>query len=237
MQHVARFSALATLFLLAPLWAGSANAQSAAAASGAERELVLVNHTELPIIEVYVTPTNEKSWGDNRLSAMPIAPGQSSRIRIGRSAVCGFDVRVVYQNGRMEDRHEVDACQVRKAVFEASEIARPATASEQRPVIITNHASLPIQELYVSPSTSGEWGEDLLGHQMIDPGAQASVAHDSVCIADLRVVFTNLAGEDRRQIDICVHSEIVIEPGWTTSAELDTPSYPPKQSLSQAHHT
>jgi len=222
------------LLLLAPSWAGSAAAQRSA---GSEPELVVVNHTAQPIVEVYVTASEEKSWGDNRLDRAPLAPGQSRRIRLDSARPCSFDVRVVYQDGRTEDRRGLDACHARQAVFEASVVARLPTASEQRPVIITNHASLPIQELYVSPSTSGDWGDDLLVHQVIDPGATASVSHDSVCIADLRVVFSNLSGEDRRRIDICEHSEIVIQPGWTTSSEFDSPSSEPKQADSQQHHT
>jgi hypothetical protein len=237
MHTTARLTAIAALLLLAPVWAGSAAAQHSAGASGADRELVVVNHTVQPIVEVYVTASEEKSWGDNVLGAAPVAPGRVARIRLGSAQPCRFDVRVVYQDGRMEDRRGVDACHVRQAVFEASAAARPPTASEKRPVIITNHASLPIQELYVSPSTSGDWGDDLLGHQVIDPGAQASVTHDSVCIADLRVVFSNLAGEDRRHVDICEHSEIVIQPGWTTSTEFDMPSPQPKQAESLDHHT
>jgi hypothetical protein len=237
MHTTARLSAIATLLLLAPAWAGSASAQRSTGPSGANHELVVVNHTAQPIVEVYVTASEEKSWGDNRLGHTRVAPGQSTRIRLGAAQPCSFDVRVVYQDGRTEDRRDLDACHMRQAVFEASVAARLPTAAEKQPVIITNHASLPIQELYVSPSTSGDWGDDLLGHQVIDPGAQASVSHDSVCVADLRVVFSNLAGEDRRRIDICEHSEIVIQPGWTTSSEFDLPSPQPKQAESLEHHT
>jgi hypothetical protein len=234
MRHAARLSALASVLLLAPILTGTARAQLAADQAGAERALLVVNRTAQPIIEVYVTNSDDQSWGDNRLPGRSIGPGQSSRIRLGRDPTCSFDLRVVYQDGRMEDRRRIDACAVRQAVFEGSVVARVPTAAERHPITIANHARLPIQELYVSPSTSGDWGEELLGGQLIAPGADASVAHDGVCVADLRVVFSNLAGEERRRVDICQHAQIEIAPGWTTSSDLDTkdpaPSAPP-------HHT
>lgn len=82
---------------------------------------------------------------------------------------------------------------------------------------MVNRAPRPIQQVLISPSAAGEWGEDWLAHRTLSVGDSATLPYRGDCIADLRVVFDNRSAEERRDLDLCRAARVVIAPGWTTA--------------------
>jgi len=84
--------------------------------SGQNPSFNLVNHGRAPIREVYVSSARETTWGQQRLP-QPIAPGQHLPVQL-LADDCVNDVRVVWADGRTEDRRQVDTCRLINMVFQ-----------------------------------------------------------------------------------------------------------------------
>ncbi|MGG5819596.1 hypothetical protein [Falsiroseomonas sp. HW251] len=69
------------------------------------------NRTGNTINEIYVSSANDNSWGQDRLGANVLAPGQSFTIRLPQ-AQCLNDIRIVFANGQAHERRRVDTCQI-----------------------------------------------------------------------------------------------------------------------------
>ena len=99
--------------------------------------------------------------------------------------------------------------------------AAPADASRaEHRVVLSNRSRRTIEQVLISPSSESSWGSDLLGTEVIDTGAQATVTYVGACRADVQVVFEGGASEARRRVDVCQNSTLVIEPGWTLNPGL-----------------
>jgi hypothetical protein len=69
------------------------------------------NRTNVVINEIYVSSANDNSWGQDRLGANVLSPGQTLTIRLPQ-AQCLNDIRIVFANGQTHERRRVDTCQI-----------------------------------------------------------------------------------------------------------------------------
>jgi hypothetical protein len=205
--------AVACLFAALCL-AGSSRAMSADPQQG-DREVTISNQATQAINEIYVSPSRADHWGEDRLGEETLAPGHTLKLKLGPSRDCSFDIQVVYEDASREEAKSVNVCQGRQLAFDGS--TATATAPATHEVVIANEADRPIQQVLISPSASGEWGEDRLGNTSISVGDQMTLRYRGDCVADVRVVFDNRAAEERRGIDLCASHRIAIQPGWTTA--------------------
>lgn len=89
--------------------------------------------------------------------------------------------------------------------------AAPALA-ENLVFDLTNASSANLQELYVSSADSDDWGDDILGQDILAAGEAASVTiadGDTVCTYDLQFVMDNgvtLEGS----ADLCATNQFTI---------------------------
>lgn len=196
----------------------------------AERELAILNRASQAINEVYVTASSTDHWGEDRLGDQTLAPGQTLRLRLGRSRDCAFDVQVVYEDASREEAHGVNLCKQRQVAFDGSGAKAPA-AAPVRDVTLVNRSARPIQQVLISPADAGDWGEDRLGNGSISVGDAATLHYRGDCVADLRVVFDNRGAEERRGIDICATPRIVVQPGWTTADTVPTEARPGTETV------
>lgn len=70
---------------------------------------------------------------------------------------------------------------------------------------LSNQTSLTLMEFYAGPATSGEWGEDILGAEVVAPGESGTVTiadGSGECLYDFRSVFED-GTELVEQHDIC----------------------------------
>jgi hypothetical protein len=207
-MHRAMLLAGLTL-IAAPALAQQARTPPVAAA---DRDLVVINHGTRPITAIRASSTSSEGWGANRLQAPPIPPGRSTRIRLGRSPDCSWDIQATYADGHTEETRGHDLCHTRDVAFE--------DAAQTHEAVIINHAPKAIDGIFISPSDADGWGEDRLTNN-IPPGGRAVVPWHGACPADLRVVFGGIGAEERHGLDLCTLAIVTIAPGWTTA---DTPT-------------
>jgi hypothetical protein len=224
---------LIVMIMLAGVLAASPlRAEPSRSGANAERELVLVNRSPQDINELYVSASSAEQWGDDRLADSTLASGKSFHLHLGRGHDCVFDVQVVYEDASREEVHGLDVCHTRQLAFDGSGAVRVRNDDDTpHQVAVLNLAGRPIQQVMISPSEAGDWGDDLLAHSSISVGDRASVTYRGQCVADLRVVFDNRSAEERLGVDVCANAAIVIQPGWTTADTLPTPPAAPAEKL------
>jgi hypothetical protein len=183
--------------LLALLAAGPAMAQ------GGDPSFNLVNRSGQDITEIYVSPVTETYWGRDLLRADRLPDGRSFPVRIAPGAGCQQDVRVVYADGRPEERRNLDTCGMVDVVFGAAQDQPRAETGANPSFNLVNHGAQPIREVYVSSARETHWGQQRLPRTM-QPGQYLSVrlaVND--CVNDVRIVWADGRSEERRQVNTC----------------------------------
>ena len=91
--------------------------------------------------------------------------------------------------------------------------ARPAPVLAQDPSFtVVNRSGRTVRELYASPATRRDWGPDRLGDDVLRPGRTFAVRMPpgSGCRTDLRAVFEGGGDEERRNLDTCATTDVVL---------------------------
>jgi hypothetical protein len=89
------------------------NGRSGGGAEQGDPSFVIVNQAASPINELYASPTSEDSWGQDRLGQNIVRARGRQNIRLPRGG-CQYDLRVVWQDGRSEERRDVNLCDMRE---------------------------------------------------------------------------------------------------------------------------
>lgn len=191
------------LFLLLP-WL----ALAAPARAQGDPSFHLVNRSGQVINEIYVSPVRETNWGRDLLGTDVLPNGRAFPVRIAPAAGCRQDVRVVYADGRPEERRNQDTCAITEMVFGTAAPPQAGTAppgAAGNPSFnLVNRGGGPIREIYVSSAREAHWGEDRLGADILPPGRHLEVRLPlNDCVNDVRVVWMDGRREDRRAIDTC----------------------------------
>jgi hypothetical protein len=79
--------------------------------AGQNASFNLVNHGRQPIREIYVSSARDTHWGDDRLGRQNLTPGRYLAVQLPAND-CVNDVRVVWADGRAEDRRGIDTCRL-----------------------------------------------------------------------------------------------------------------------------
>lgn len=72
---------------------------------------LLVNRGRTAMNELYLSPSGNDSWGEDRLGDGFLAPGSTRTIRLP-AGDCLYDYRVVFANGNANEKRRVDLCQI-----------------------------------------------------------------------------------------------------------------------------
>ena len=90
----------------------------------------------------------------------------------------------------------------------------PALAGEQDFSLI-NATGYDISELYVAPSDSADWQEDVLGQDVLVDGQQANISFSrdtDTCAWDLKVVYADDdSSAEWRGVDLCALAVVTIK--------------------------
>jgi hypothetical protein len=63
-------------------------------------QFTLINNSSLKLVEMYVSPHEQDSWGENILAVPSVDPGTQGDISItDGETVCDYDLRFVMENG------------------------------------------------------------------------------------------------------------------------------------------
>lgn len=187
-----------------------------AKAQGGDPSFNLVNRTGQVINEIYVSPTREQFWGRDLLGNETLANGRAFPVRIAPAAGCRHDVRVVFADGRNDERRNQDTCAIAEMVFGTAAPTPPAAASGStggNPSFnLVNHGRAPIREVYVSSARDTHWGEDRLGQDILPPGRHLEVRlPQGDCVNDVRVIWMDGRNEERRATDTCRLTNLVFQ--------------------------
>jgi hypothetical protein len=215
-------------------WSAAALGQPAT-----EHDVSIANHGRRPINELYVSPTATDTWGEDRLGTQTLEPGHSQKLTL-HTRDCEFDVQAIYQDASREELHGINLCHTRGLSFDgATAIAPPAAVAATHDVTLANRAPRPIQQVLISPSDAGDWGDDRLGNRSISVGDTATVQYRGDCVGDIRVVFDNRSAEERRGVNLCAARRIAVQPGWVTADSIPTEAPPAAETvlLSVVNHT
>ena len=90
---------------------GGAAARGAAAPviGSADPSFRLNNAGGRVVREVYVSSAEDGSWGEDRLGANVLPPGQRMLVRLP-AGQCVNDIRIVFMDGDAQERRRVDTC-------------------------------------------------------------------------------------------------------------------------------
>ena len=158
-----------------------------------------------------------EQWGPDRIGAGPVEAGETVQLRL-RARACQADLRAVYEDDTVEEKRGVEICTgTRRTLFDGSGIPR---APERALMLVNRHAAA-VEEVYASSVDETDWGDDRLAGTALERGARQEVTLRGPCQIDLRIVFGNGGAEERRNIDICATTMVVLRPGWVLAERLD----------------
>lgn len=166
----------------------------------------LLNRSEETIREIYVSAVTERNWGRDLLGQDVLPSGRTHAVRIAPGAGCRHDIRVVYADGRPEERRDVNTCTITEMIFGAASVPQAPNPSFN----LVNHGRLPVREVYVSSVRDNDWGGQRL-RQPMQPGEHLQVRLASGdCVNDLLVIWTDGRRDERRRVDTCQVVNLVV---------------------------
>lgn len=71
----------------------------------------ILNEGPVEVMELYLSPTNNTHWGDDRLGQHTLPRRYRYETRLDQSEGCRFDIRVVFRSGAAEERRDQDLCE------------------------------------------------------------------------------------------------------------------------------
>jgi hypothetical protein len=77
----------------------------------------IVNNSRRTMRELYASPSSQNTWGPDRFGTGVLGGGDRFAVRLPEGE-CIYDVRVVWADGRPEDRRRINLCDVVELVFE-----------------------------------------------------------------------------------------------------------------------
>lgn len=204
---------LVALALLLP-----AAAPSLAQKRGGEavQRVQLVNRTLATVREVYLSPARDAGWGEDRLGASVLEPGEEAEIALAGG--CEADLRIVYPGGAAEERRGLDLCAHPRIVLRPGwvlaetldeEGAAPAMPAAGGVLRLRNRGPLPIVEVYAAPAGAPR-GEDRLGADILPIGGEMEIEPEDAneCEVELTVVFRDGREVTRQGVDLCGDEEL-----------------------------
>ena len=89
-------------------------------------------------------------------------------------------------------------------------LASAAAFAGAQDFVLVNKTGVEINAVYVSPSKSNDWEEDILGDDVLENGQNVRINIDDgsgACIYDFKAEFTNGQELTRSRINVCEVSE------------------------------
>src|SRR5262245_41523809 len=89
----------------------------------------------------------------------------------------------------------------------------PAIAQSKLDFTLVNKTGLTVNELYVSPTHSNDWEEDVLGRDVLKHGESVDITFSRAaksCMWDLKIVDEDKDSVEWENLDLCKASEITL---------------------------
>lgn len=88
---------------------------------------------------------------------------------------------------------------------------------------LVNATGYPIKRVFVAPSSSDDWEEDVLGRDIMDDGQSVELTFDrkeSTCRWDMKVVYTDGDVSTWSGLNLCSISKVTLK--WNKSSGVTT---------------
>jgi hypothetical protein len=98
-------------------------------------------------------------------------------------------------------------------------------AQAKQDFTIVNKTGVVIDQVYVTPHSANEWGEDILGRDALDKGEECNIQFhpkENECIWDLKIIDQAGGDIEWESIDLCKATKItLIYEGNKATAEIE----------------
>ena len=222
MSQLVRLSAplaLATACLLA-FQVSDAEAQRRRPRAGDTASVTVVNRGGITLTYLFVTPSGEVSWGDDKLGSDVVEQEASHTFRVSRDQ-CRHDVRAVYNNGREETRFGLDLCARPEFTLNGRTQTSAGDLRRQGPValyLVRNRTGNTMQTMkLVSPD--GDESDDVLGSSVVENAGTFTgrFQRSAGCTYDVVATFDGAAERTAARQNLCAAREVVFGPEDTGS--------------------
>ncbi len=99
------------------------------------------------------------------------------------------------------------------AGFAAMCLSSAAEAQGRQDFAMVNRSGYQINEIYVGPSSSPNWGRDLLGQNVLANGRSFNVTfsgNSGECLWDIKIVYEDRDESEMRQVNLCRVSRVTM---------------------------
>jgi hypothetical protein len=157
--------------------------------TGGSATLTVINNTDTAVWYVYISPSTSSEWGDDLLGSSTIQPGDSYTFNVTEGT---YDLKAEDEN------HNVMATRFEEYISGDLEWTLSTEGGGSASLTLVNNSSDTVCYVYISPSTSSDWGADWLG------------ASETLSTGDSRT-FSLEAGTYDLKAEDCSHNEIASE--------------------------
>lgn len=163
--------------------------------------VALINATGYTFNYVYSATAGTGAWSADLLGEIVLNDGEM--VYLDSPDGCVIDVMAVDEGEDVYFKWGVDICENDTVTFELSDLY---TGEEPVYASIHNDTGYDVHFIFVAPSESAEWGEDLLGDMILSNGDEfvISVSAD-VCFYDIRLVDLESDSYTRGDVNLCMY--------------------------------
>jgi hypothetical protein len=108
---------------------------SSAQAQVVDTNFVLVNRSKEPMFKLFLSPLKSTGWGKDIFGEEVLMPGYEQPFNAGTTRGCVYDIRVEYKSKKVEEKRNLNLCQLERVIFDGSSAvqptAQPAAQSNQ----------------------------------------------------------------------------------------------------------
>lgn len=96
-----------------------------------DTRFTLVNKSGESIFKIFISPLQSTGWGKDILGDQVLLNGYEQTFNAGSNRGCSFDVRVEYQSLRVEEKRNLNLCQLDRVNFDGRAATAPTAQSNQ----------------------------------------------------------------------------------------------------------
>lgn len=177
-----------------------------------DQEILIINKTGYDGHFLYLSPQSSDSWKEDVLGDQILANGDRITITItGYGDECIFDVKLEDQDGDTYTKFGLNICDMGKIVFTLEDIDVDSEYDGMQDFTLINNIGFMIFEIYVSPETSDDWEENILGDDILEPGEEYNITFTGYdeCIFDIMIVDEDGDTYTKMEIDLCSDYEVI----------------------------
>jgi hypothetical protein len=188
--------------------APAAPATPAPAAAQDDPSFALVNLSGQAIVDLRASLTTDRDWGRNRLNDSQLRQGARVGVQLPTGGSCGVDLRLTFADGSTVEGRALETCRIYTLVVGTDRQVHLANPN----VVVVNQSGRIARDLRVSLSSDPSWGDNWLSGGL-EPGGRVAITlpQGIACSIDLHAEFAEGQPIERRRIDTCAVSELVLQ--------------------------